>query len=438
MSEEDVLDLALARSAWKSMVAVRLGAGDAHLRWSKTPLPALENLGELRHATTFGVADRASILLDDSAPTALERADGNWGSAVRRLGGHIASAHATVASLAAAFDEHLAPACRQPRTRADYWRAWRLVVTWAVARKAVHDILPMSLDTLKALTWDMVCFAVPSSQIELVWKSVQARHRHFQLPAPLCEFNQYASWVKLLGSVRGRPVALKLPIQKATVRWLLAWRPTSLAAHRARLLTVVATLACMRVNEVARLQVCYLWFDHLASYGMPGFEGTCSVHIDRRKNDTVWKGHYPALGRSKDPALDIVVQLRTWLGVAGLAVHRSCAKRSWPAARCEVCPPLFPLTMCAPGGVTVATGQPCSRQQASDWIRWAVAQAGGDSSRFSGISARKGGISAAIEARVDEAILYLQSGHGQALPARAYMHLTSPHRLLETFEAFGL
>jgi hypothetical protein len=33
------------------------------------------------------------------------------------------------------------------------------------------------------------------------------------------------------------------------VRWLLAWRPSALAAHRARLLTVVATLACMRVNE---------------------------------------------------------------------------------------------------------------------------------------------------------------------------------------------
>jgi hypothetical protein len=71
-------------------------------------------------------------------------------------------------------------------------------------------------------------------------------------------------------------------------------------------------------------------------------------------------------------------------------------------------------------------------------MRWAVAQAGGDSTRFSGISARKGGISAAIEARVDEAILYLQSGHGQARPARVYMHLTSPYRFLETFEAFIL
>jgi hypothetical protein len=33
-------------------------------------------------------------------------------------------------------------------------------------------------------------------------------------------------------------------------------------------------------------------------------------------------------------------------------------------------------------------------------------------------------------ARVDEAIIYLQSGHCQSLPASAYMHLTSPNRLL--------
>jgi hypothetical protein len=86
----------------------------------------------------------------------------------------------------------------------------------------------------------------------------------------------------------------------------------------------------------------------------------------------------------------------------------------------------------------VVTDRSCSRQQASDWIRWAVAQAGGDSTRFSGISARKGCISAAIEARVDEAILYLQSCHCQARPARAYMHLTSPDSFPETLEAFGL
>ena len=69
------------------------------------------------------------------------------------------------------------------------------MITWAVARKAVALILPMSLDTLKALTWDLVCFAVPSSQVELVWKAVRARHRQFQLPQ-LFQVNQYSAWVR--------------------------------------------------------------------------------------------------------------------------------------------------------------------------------------------------------------------------------------------------
>jgi hypothetical protein len=294
MTEQDIFDLALARLAWRSMVAVRLGAGNARLSWSKTPLPVPLNVMELAHASAFAGVDRGRILLDDSAPTALERADGNWGPAARRLGATGGGAGATVASLAAEFDRHLAPSIRQPRTRADYWRAWRLVVTWGVARKALGSVLPMWPETLKALTWDLVCFAVPTSQVELVWKAVQARHRQFHLPPPLCEANQFSSWAKMLGAIRGRPVALKLPIQKATVRWLLAWRPATLAAHRARLLTAVATLGCLRVNEVARLLVCDLWFDYLMAYGVPGFEGTCSVHINRRKNDTQRKGHHAA------------------------------------------------------------------------------------------------------------------------------------------------
>ena len=45
MSEADVLDLVLARPAWKSTVAVRPCAGNARLKWPKTLLPAFENLG---------------------------------------------------------------------------------------------------------------------------------------------------------------------------------------------------------------------------------------------------------------------------------------------------------------------------------------------------------------------------------------------------------
>ncbi len=184
--------------------------------------------------------------------------------------------------------------------------------------------------------------------------------------------NQYSSWVKMPGSVRGRPLVLELPIQKVTVRrvcWLLAWRPTSLAAHRARLLSAPATPACMRVNEVVRLQGCDLWFDYLTA----------------------------SRGRARCTSIG---ERTTWLGGKGitrsLPLEGSCARHRGAAADVDAG---------RQGGVTVVTDQQCSRQHVSYWILWAVAQAGGDSTRFSSISARKGCIPAAMAAGVDMDIL---------------------------------
>ena len=59
--------------------------------------------------------------------------------------------------------------------------------------------------------------------------------------------------------------------------------------------------------------------------------------------------------------------------------------------------------------------------------------------RLSGVSARKGGLSAAIEAGVEEVILYLQSRHSPERVARRYMHIREQELLLLLiFDVFGL
>ena len=73
-----------------------------------------------------------------------------------------------------------------------------------------------------------------------------------------------------------------------------------------------------------------------------------------------------------------------------------------------------------------------------DALRRVLGACGADIRRFSGISARKGGLTAAITAGVTEEILFLQSGHSQSRAARHYMHLQDPTRLYDTFRAFGL
>ena len=57
---------------------------------------------------------------------------------------------------------------------------------------------------------------------------------------------------------------------------------------------------------------------------------------------------------------------------------------------------------------------------------------------FSGISARRGGLSTAIEAGVPEAILWMQSWHAQDVAARRYIRLGNPRLLYRTWDAFRL
>ena len=53
-----------------------------------------------------------------------------------------------------------------------------------------------------------------------------------------------------------------------------------------------------------------------------------------------------------------------------------------------------------------------------DWIVDGLLQACLDKSLFSGVCARRGGLSTAIEAGVQEVITWMQSGHAQDVAAR--------------------
>jgi hypothetical protein len=68
----------------------------------------------------------------------------------------------------------------------------------------------------------------------------------------------------------------------------------------------------------------------------------------------------------------------------------------------------------------------------------ALGHIGFNTALFSGISARRGGLSTAIEAGVPEAILWMQSGHAQDVAARRYVRLGSPKLLYRTWESFKL
>ena len=85
-----------------------------------------------------------------------------------------------------------------------------------------------------------------------------------------------------------------------------------------------------------------------------------------------------------------------------------------------------------------ASSEPMSRQQVTNAVINSLKMLEVDTKHFSGLSMRRGGISAGLVAGVPEPILFLQSGHGSNCAARNYMVPRNPHILFETYNAFGL
>jgi len=76
-----------------------------------------------------------------------------------------------------------------------------------------------------------------------------------------------------------------------------------------------------------------------------------------------------------------------------------------------------------------------TRQNVTSAVKSCIRMLDGDDQHFSGKSMRLGGLSMAINAKVPEPILFLQSGHGKAKAARGYMIPDDPSLLYDTEQA---
>ena len=119
------------------------------------------------------------------------------------------------------------------------------------------------------------------------------------------------------------------------------------------------------------------------------------------KNDQHRRGCRKRYGRSRDPDLDVMDQLRAWVREVGLEP--------------------FPPTYCVSTSIVRAVGL-----------------VGVDTAFFSGTFARTGGLSTAIENGVPEEIVWMQSRHANNPAARCYVEWGSPALLYKTWEAFNL
>jgi len=168
------------------------------------------------------------------------------------------------------------------------------------------------------------------------------------------------------------------------------------------------------------------------------FAGGAALNISQHKNDAGRKGAHKRFGKSKDPSLDFVAQMADFHAAAGMAVSPRCLKdfdRQNGAVTARHC------GQGQLGTSEVSTfprNPPPTWPVVSDWTVSGLGQAGLDTTLFSGVCARGGGLSTAIEAGVPEVITWMQSGHAQDKAARRYVELKSPKLLYATWAAFQL
>jgi hypothetical protein len=144
------------RDGIRDMVVCELDPETAwQLRWSAAGFPTMIDASILTADSHFLGLDRElqrALLSDEFMQTAVERGDGPGILPAIRVK-KACGALATVEELAAVFDQCVGPASLVASTRRGYQAAWRTVLTWGIAHKALGQLMPMSKVTLKALSF---------------------------------------------------------------------------------------------------------------------------------------------------------------------------------------------------------------------------------------------------------------------------------------------
>ena len=422
------------RRALKAAVAENLSV-EAYraIKWSKSLSPTISNLRVLRDEEGGGLGRlsaraRRELLKDNSMMTEMERGDGVLPSVSRARGRGRFSA----AELSNLFRAAVMPSQLERSSRQGYFAAWRTVVTWLLAHDAADQGLPMSRALLEALTMELLLMGLSVGSIRNIWSAIENRHRLYGHEPPLGEPGSFRRGIKALSSLRGQPSKLLFPMGRRHVRALLRLVGLTWVQKRNVLLVVTGTVMCARVSEPAGLRICNVFPDIDVPFD-PAYQGGIGIKIVKRKNDTKRRGIMTRV--PPGPAAERLLQ---WIRVEAerLTRHPRCTRESAPGARCRYCPPLFPKSP-APGrpGPPARSRLAVTRQNVTNAVKDCIRMLGGDAQNFSGKSMRLGGLSMAINARVPEPILYLQSGHGKAKAARGYMIPDDPSILYDTGRA---
>jgi hypothetical protein len=429
------------REALTAAVACHLeGEAWAECRLStKAVMPTIRDLRRACYGSVkcgwekISSARRLAICQNRSRKTVMEQCDGIM-PAVDFKAGKSASSNNLLRldSAAALFRKEVLTSALAQGSRKRYNQLWKGFVTFGIAHGALSQIMPATKEIVHAWVMELMMLGATPSLIRSSLAAVQSRHTDHGYAQPLGERLEFKRLMKAVGSLQGTPRRQIMPLPRRLLRRLMRLKNLTPAQDRNVLVTVLGTQLCCRVGELKRLQLC----DFLPNFDLafhPRYRGSAAFRIRKRKQDQLRRGLYPRLLPGSRTSLCTISRLQQMLRSRGAEVSARCSKAVAPAAKCRHCQALFVSQR-----VVAGVQQRMSRQQISGAVKSSLRLLGIDSPAVSGMSMRRGGISAAIHARVPEPVLFLQSGHGAGIAARAYMVPQDPRVLFETARALRL
>jgi hypothetical protein len=426
------------RTAYRGAIILALGPGPAaSARWSTGAIPTLENALELASPAVRARCPHWRIALhDDTQASPLDTADGHYEPVLARLSG---SVPATIEDMSRAFTDMIAPLGSAPGTRNKAARNWRTCLTWAIGRDTAAQLLPMTSETLSAMLWDFTAMGASKSTLKSIVDAVLSRHRAAGATSPLSGPMAYSRLARCLGRLLGRQHPHKMGITRDMIVSLLRYQPKNLVEFRNKNVTCTLTMGCMRPGEGARTTTCNLLFNSDYNKGLKQYLDCSTLITNQRKNDQERKGHQMRFGKSQDSELDINHQLGLFMDLAGTRPDPECQGAALRGRRCPKCKPLFPKLLRGPDNAWVLHPDPePTPALISSMVVSALRMINVDTTAFTGVCCRMGGLTIATEAGVPENIMWMQSGHAQDRAARRYVRLTNPDRLYDTWRAFNL
>jgi hypothetical protein len=281
-------------------------------------------------ATTIGSTDRALAGRRCGGYRA-ERCEGRCLPTVQAIVGDGRTGRVqTVEESLAASVRHIMPMEQAEKIQRKYATHRLTVLTWAVCKTVLKDLLPMSTDLLCAFIWDALDFETTISVLKHCVNAIKAWHRRLGMPVPADEPGEYRRLTNSLARFQGTQLRLIFSLHACAVRRLLLlpvpvhgasggcdFCRLFLHQWRVCLLGAVATLTCSRCAEARALQSCDLYVDYDLEAGHRRWAGGSAVNVKIRKNDQFRQGHQLRLGVPHDPRLHVVRQLMAFMRAVG-------------------------------------------------------------------------------------------------------------------------